>query len=69
MVSFKEDIDGREKIRLIEEANEILRQADLDIWGRKRTSDNYVQNRFESNIRTGAYSRNGEKSRKGRNYN
>lgn len=64
MVNFREEFDGREGFRLSEEADRLLREAGLDIWGRKKTKENYFQSRFEDSAMTGAYSRNSERNRK-----
>jgi hypothetical protein len=42
-------------------ADMLLREAGLDIFGRDRTRDSYLQSRFECRMRTGAYSRSSEK--------
>jgi hypothetical protein len=48
-------------ISLSRQADELLKAAGLDIFGRDKTSESYRQSTFERRMRTGAYSRSSEK--------
>ncbi len=44
-------------------ADAFLRTHGFGIWGEDKDKDTYRQSKFEAHMRTGAYSRNGEKRR------
>lgn len=50
------------------QADEWLARNGYDIWGKKRTREGYVQDKFEGKMWTGAFRNNSEKNRK-RQYN
>jgi len=56
--------DPKEKRDLNAVADAFLRTHGFGIWGEKKTKDTYHQSKFETHMRTGAYSRNGESRRK-----
>jgi hypothetical protein len=56
---------GRTRYDLCLEANRILAEAGLGIWGGKNDSKGFQQRRFESRMQRGAYSRSSESRRKG----
>jgi hypothetical protein len=46
---------------LEKQANQILAEAGLNIWGYESRGDSYLQRNFESRMKTGAYRNNSER--------
>lgn len=59
-----EDIPNQNSYQLCRKADEILHNAEFDIFGIARSEKNYLQSRFENSMQTGAYRNNSERRRK-----